>query len=116
MREACEGAWGARARGTGGHVMRGSTYNLGQRIVDKFTKLSQIGFSNMKCSTVNILLFFTEKRQRLVFGWPAGYLLSGPSISGILVIFLKSYVVQQLVRQLVHSHPGDNNLVPFHLC
>ena len=74
-----EGSWDR------GHVMRGSTYNLGQRIVDKFTKLSQIGFSNMKCSTVNILLFFTEKRQRLVFGWPAGYLLSGPSISGIFL-------------------------------
>ena len=61
-------------------------YNLGQKVVGKFTKLSKIGFS-MKCFTAVILLLFTEKRQNLVFGWLAEYSPSNPSISGIFLKF-----------------------------
>ena len=42
-------------------------YNLGQNVGDKFTKLSEIGFS-MECFTADFLRFFTEKRQNLTFG------------------------------------------------
>ena len=38
--------------------------NLGQKIGDKLTKLSKIGFS-MECFTADFLRFFTEKRQNL---------------------------------------------------
>ena len=57
---------------------------LGQKAVDKFTKLSKIGFS-MKCFTPDILRFFTEKQQNLAFVWPAEYSSSNPSISKILL-------------------------------
>ena len=61
-------------------------YNLGQKIGDKFTKSSKIGFS-MECFTADFLQFFTEKGQNLAFGWMAGYLPSNPSISGIFLKF-----------------------------
>ena len=38
--------------------------NLGQKVGDKFTKLSKIGFS-MKCFTADFLEFFTKKCQNL---------------------------------------------------
>ena len=61
-------------------------YYLGQKVVDKFTKLSKTGFS-VKCFTTDIFRFFTEKRQNLAFRWPAGYSLSNPSILGIFLKF-----------------------------
>ena len=45
---------------------------LGQKVGDKFTKLSKIAFS-MEFFTTNILQFFNEKRQNLTFGFTAGY-------------------------------------------
>ena len=84
-------------------------YNLWQMVGDKFTKLSKIGFS-MECFTADFLQFLNKKHQNLAYGWTAGYSPSSPSISGI---FLK--IPRQLVRQLVHSLSGDNNLVPLHL-
>ena len=45
----------------------GNICNLGQRVEDKFTKLSKIGFF-MKCFTADFLQIFTEKRQNLGFG------------------------------------------------
>ena len=72
----------------------------------------------MECFTAGFLEFFTKKFQNLAFGWTTGYSPSDPSISGIFwkfPNFLRSYVVRQLVRQLVHWLSGYNNLVPFHL-
>ena len=62
------------------------SYNLGQKVGDKFTKLNKIGFS-MECFTADFLQFFTEKRQNLAFGWTAGYSPSNPSISRIFLKF-----------------------------
>ena len=59
-----------------------SYYNLGQKVADKLTKLSKIGFS-MEYFTANFLPFFTKKQQNLALGWTAGYSPSNPSISGI---------------------------------
>ena len=42
-------------------------YNLGQKVGDKFIKLSKIGFS-MECFTADLLQFFTKKRQNVAFG------------------------------------------------
>ena len=94
-------------------------HNLGQKVGDKFTKLGKIGFS-MEYFTADFLQFFNKKRQNLTFGWTAGYSPLNPYISRI---FLKlpnlklseSQFVRQLVRQLLHSLSGDNNLVSFHL-
>ena len=47
-------------------------YSLEQKVRDKFTKLSKIGFS-MECFTVDILQFLNKKRQNFTFGWTAGY-------------------------------------------
>ena len=72
----------------------------------------------MGCFTAGVLQFFAAGRQNLAFGWPAGYSPSDPSISRIslnFLYFITSEVVQQLMRQLVHSLSGDNNLVSFHL-
>ena len=43
---------------------RNKIYNLGQKVGDKFTKLSQIGLS-IECFTADFLQFFTKKRQNL---------------------------------------------------
>ena len=61
-----------------------AVYNLGQEVIDKFTKLSNIGFP-MKCFIADFLQFFTVKRQNLSVGWTGRYLLSNPSISGIFL-------------------------------
>ena len=92
-------------------------YNLKQKIGDKFTRLSKTGFS-MECFTVDFFHFFAKKRQNFAFRWTAGYSPSSPSKSGIFLKFpnfLRSSVIWQLMRQLVHSLSGDNNWVPFHL-
>ena len=52
---------------------------LGQKAVDKFTKLSKIGFP-MKCFTADILQFLTKEREKRAFGWPAEDGPSNPSI------------------------------------
>ena len=61
-----------------------SDHNLGQKIRDKFTKLSKIGFS-MELFTTDILQFFNKKRQNLTFGWMAGYSPLNPNILGIFL-------------------------------
>ena len=72
-------------------------YSLGQKVGDKLTKLSKIGFS-MELFTADILQFFNEKSQNLTFGWTAGYSLLNPNISGIflkLPNFLRSLVLSR---------------------
>ena len=64
-------------------------YNVGQKVGDKFTKLSKIDFS-MECFTVDFLQFFAKKRQNLALGWTAGSSPSNPSISGIFLKFSNS--------------------------
>ena len=66
--------------------MTSFTYNLGKKFVDKFLKLSKIGFS-MKCVTADFLQCFTKKRQNLALGWPAGHSPSNPSISETFLKF-----------------------------
>ena len=75
------------------------SYNLGQKVGDKSTKLSKIGFS-MECFTADFLQFFNKKRQNLTFGWTAGYSPLNPNILGI---FLK------LPNFLVHDNMGSLN-------
>ena len=48
-----------------------NSYNLGQKVGDKFTKLRKIGFS-MELFTTDILQFFNEKRQNLTLGGRLG--------------------------------------------
>ena len=55
--------------------------NLGQKVRDKLTKLSIIGFS-MECFTADFLQFFTKKYENLDIGWTAGYSPSNPRIPG----------------------------------
>ena len=45
-----------------------SSHNLEQKVGDKFTKLSKIGFS-MEWFTADFLQFITKQRQNLAFGW-----------------------------------------------
>ena len=61
-------------------------YNRGQKVGDKFVKLSKIGFS-MECFTADFLQFFTKKHQNLALGWTAGYSPSNLSISEIFLKF-----------------------------
>ena len=63
--------------------------NLGQKVDDKFTKLSKIGFS-MEYFTADFLQLFTKKRQNLALGWTAVHSPSNPRISGIFLKFPKS--------------------------
>ena len=58
------------------------TNSLGQKVGDKYTKLSKIAFS-MKCFSTGFLRFITEKRQN--FEWTAGYSPSNPRVSGIFL-------------------------------
>ena len=77
--------------------------DLGQRIGDKFTKLSKISFS-MNYVTADFLQFLTGKHQNLAFVWTGVYLSSNPSISGILLNFpnfLKSQILSRLVTRTV---------------
>ena len=60
--------------------------NLGQKVGEKLTELSKIGYS-MECFTAEFLRFFTKTCQNLAFGWTAGYSLSNPSVSGIFLKF-----------------------------
>ena len=56
------------------------------KILDKFSKLSIIGFL-WDGFTAAILRFFTEKRQNVAFRWPAGYFPSNPSLSWVFLKF-----------------------------
>ena len=49
-------------------------YTLGQKVVDKSTRLREIGFP-MECFT-GFFQFFTEKHKNLTFGWLGGSSLS----------------------------------------
>ena len=60
-------------------------------------KLNKTGFS-MVCFTADFLRFFKEKRQNSAFGWTAGYSPSYPSISGILLKFIKSFATREATR------------------
>ena len=60
--------------------------NFEQKVGDKFTNLSEIGFS-MERFTDDFLQFFTKKRQKLAFGQAAGYWPSNPSTLGIFFRF-----------------------------
>ena len=62
-----------------------SRSNLQPKVVNKFTRLSKIGFYR-ECFTADFLQFFIKKHENLVFAWTAVYLTSDPGIS---VIFLK---------------------------
>ena len=63
-----------------------NTYNLGQRVVDKFTKLSKIDFSVGMFLNWFFAIFY---RKASKFGlWVDGWILgSNPSISGIFLKF-----------------------------
>ena len=63
--------------------------NLGQKLGDKFTKFSKIGFS-MECVTADFLQFFTKIPQILTFGWTAGYSPSNQTFQGFSWNFLIS--------------------------
>ena len=86
-------------------------HNLGQKVGDKFTKLSRIGFS-VECFAADFLRFFTEKHQNLASGWMAGYSPSNLGISGILLKFpgfLRSLVLtceatREATKILQHFH------------
>ena len=54
------------------NVSKTSSYNLGQKVWDKLTKLSKTGFP-MECFTADFLQLFPQKRQNLPFGWTAGF-------------------------------------------
>ena len=56
-----------------------------KKVVNKFTKLSKIGFC-MECFTAGFLCVFHKKHQNLAFGYLARY---SPSNSGIPTTFLK---------------------------
>ena len=66
-------------------------------------------------------VFYSCFFRNLALGWLTWYSLSNPSISRIFLeipntmVFcvVGSQVVRELVRQLVPSLSGDNNLVPF---
>ena len=64
--------------------MKTRVYNLGQKVGDKITKLSKIGFS-MEFFTTDILQFFNKKRQNLTFWLTTGYSPLNPNISGIFL-------------------------------
>ena len=71
-------------------------YNLGQKVGDKFTKLSKRGFS-MECFTANFLRFFTGKRENL-----AGYLPSNPSVLGIF-LKLPNFLSRSATREAIRA-------------
>ena len=60
-----------------------SNYNLEQKVGDKLTKLSKIGFS-MECSTADFLRSFTKKSQNLAFSWTAGYSATGEATRALI--------------------------------
>ena len=76
---------------------RKNGFSLGQKVGDKFTKLSKIGFS-MECFTADFLQLFTKNRQNLAFGWTAEYSPLNPSISGIFLKFNNKVLSRSATR------------------
>ena len=76
--------------------------NLGQKVGDKFTKLSKISFS-VVCLTADFLQLFTKKRQNLVFGWMSEYSPSNASISEIFLKFPNFLRLSVLSRSAVRE-------------
>ena len=66
-----------------GKLLTAKSYNLGQKVGDKFTKLSKIGFS-MEC--------FTADFQNLAFGWTPGYSPSNPRLRSFGNSWGNSYI------------------------
>ena len=60
------------------------SYNLRQKIVDKFTKLSDIGFP-LECFSTGFLRFFSTKVKICILGGQLGNRLQNPSNSGIIL-------------------------------
>ena len=92
------------------------TYNLGQNIVKKFTKSSNIGFSNEYLTAV---FFGNFAAQLLKFAaWVSSWLLSHQF--QVFQIFPWNFLISQdltsyVVRQLVYWHFEENSLVSFQL-
>ena len=92
--------------------------NVGQNIVDKYIKLSKVGFS-MECFTADFLQFLSTTVKICLLGGRLDTCHQFQALQGFSSNFLiswepKSWAVWQLVRQLVYSPFGDNDLVPFH--
>ena len=60
------------------------SYNLRQKIVDKFTKLSDIGFP-LECFSTGFLRFSSTKVKICILGGQLGNHLQNPSNSGIIL-------------------------------
>ena len=88
-------------------------YNLGQKVGEKFTKLSKIVFS-MECFTVAFLQFFTKKPQNLAIGWTTEYSPSNPSISGIFLKF-PNFLRSLSLKSFGNSWGNSYIHFPFHL-
>ena len=83
-------------------------YNLGQNIIDKSTKLSNIGFS-VECFTADFLQFCSTTVKTFLLGGRVSTFPSNLSILGI------SYVLGCSATRQVISLFGDNNIVAFAL-
>ena len=86
-------------------------------MADKFLKLRKIYFY-VKFSGA-FYFFFENNCQNCNFIWPTEYFLIIASIWGFSWNFLisldsRSYVFQQLRRELLHLLSDENNLVPYH--
>ena len=84
----------------------------GTKVYRQIHKIKQNNFS-IECFRVTFLKFFTEKRQILAFREPTGYSAPNPSISGILLKYLKLF--RNLLSVPGTKFFGDNNLVLFYL-
>ena len=82
------------------YIKLNSVCNLGQKIVDKLTKLSETDFS-VECFTSDFWRFLSKKCQNLPFGCLAEYSLSNPSISGTFLKF--SNFIRSSVKLLDNS-------------
>ena len=69
--------------------MENEIHNLGEKVGDKFTKLSKLSFS-MECFTADFLQFFTKERQNFVFSRTAGDSPSNQAFRGFSGNFLIS--------------------------
>ena len=95
------------------YPLHARVYNLGQKVGDKLTKLSKMGFS-MEWFTADFLQFFTKKYQNLAFGWTTGYSSSNPSISRIFWKFLNFLInVYQCINTITFKFV--NNTCPYYL-
>lgn len=63
------------------------SYNLGQILEEKLTKLSKVDFL-LECFSVDLFSIFWHNSQNLSFGLPVGQSFPVPTISGILLKLL----------------------------